>query len=184
MAGKWGILALALLACSASAGTKGQAFKPNPTVKSNPTLAVEEQIWLDTHNMARARYGRTPLIWDEGLERDARVWARQLARTGQFEHATVKGQGENLWMGTRAAFPSHSMVQSWIDEEAFLKSGTFPDVSTSGNWADVGHMTQLLWPTTTHVGCAKASNAADDYLVCRYSPPGNWMGEAFNARRK
>ena len=178
---KWGLLAVVLMACGAPAETKdAAATQPTKPV----TLSAEEQIWLDTHNMARARYGRTALIWDDALERDARTWAQHLARTQQFEHADVQGQGENLWMGTRAAFPLHSMVQSWVDEEVYLKSGTFPNVSTTGNWADVGHATQLLWPTTTHVGCAKASSAGHDYMVCRYSPPGNWRGEAFDAKRK
>jgi hypothetical protein len=34
----------------------------------------------------------------------------------------------------------------------------------------------MVWPTTTHVGCAIF--AADwDYLICRYSPPGNKDGK-------
>ena len=37
-------------------------------------------------------------------------------------------------------------------------------------------MHQMIWPTTTHVGCALASNARSDYLVCRYSPAGNIDG--------
>ncbi len=179
MAGKWAIWALALLAGSAAVISQGQA--------ANAAIALsnEEQIWLDTHNTARARYGRAPLIWDEGLARDARLWARHLARTQSFEHSSDdNGQGENLWMGTRGAFPSAHMVQNWVDEDRYFKSGTFPNVSTTGNWADVGHATQLLWPSTTHVGCAKASSASDDYMVCRYAPPGNWIGEFFDGKEK
>jgi len=34
----------------------------------------------------------------------------------------------------------------------------------------------MVWPTTTRVGCAIF--AADwDYLICRYSPPGNLDGK-------
>jgi hypothetical protein len=34
----------------------------------------------------------------------------------------------------------------------------------------------MVWPTTTRVGCAIF--AADwDYLICRYSPPGNIDGK-------
>lgn len=172
-----GLLPLAMVACSAPAATK------EPAAQSE--LTAEEIVWLNTHNGARVRYGRDKLIWDDGLERDARIWAQHLARTQTFEHSNTRGnQGENLWMGTRDAYPSAAMVQGWIDEERYMKSGKFPDVSTTGNWADVGHMTQLLWPTTTHVGCAKASSAANDYFVCRYSPPGNWLGEPFDARKK
>jgi hypothetical protein len=33
----------------------------------------------------------------------------------------------------------------------------------------------MVWPTTTRVGCAIFS-ADWDYLICRYSPPGNIDG--------
>lgn len=173
----WAMFVAAALACGAVNAAKDGAVQP--------ALSNEEEIWLDKHNMARARYNRAPLIWDDRLEKDAQRWADHMARNQEFEHSDAShGQGENLWMGTRDAYPADAMVQSWIDEERYMKSGTFPDVSTTGNWADVGHMTQLIWPSTAHVGCAKASSAADDYFVCRYSPPGNWLGEVFDARQK
>jgi hypothetical protein len=79
-------------------------------------------------------------------------------------------------MGTRGAFSYESMVGGWSSEARYFMPGQFPAVSRSGNWADVGHYTQMIWPTTTHVGCALASNARSDYLVCRYSPAGNIDG--------
>ena len=48
--------------------------------------------------------------------------------------------------------------------------------SRSGNWEDVGHYTQMIWPGSVRVGCAIRSSASNDYLVCRYSPAGNVMG--------
>jgi Cysteine-rich secretory protein family len=57
------------------------------------------------------------------------------------------------------------------DEKRLLEPGLLPAVSRTGRWADVAHYTQMVWPTTTRVGCAIF--AADwDYLICRYSPPG------------
>ncbi len=58
-----------------------------------------------------------------------------------------------------------------------FRAGTFPQVSRTGNWADVGHYTQLIWPRTQEVGCAVAKGAVNDVLVCRYSPAGNIVGE-------
>jgi hypothetical protein len=49
-------------------------------------------------------------------------------------------------------------------------------VSRTGNWSDVGHYTQIVWPASQRVGCATASNRANDYLVCRYLPAGNIVG--------
>jgi hypothetical protein len=34
----------------------------------------------------------------------------------------------------------------------------------------------MVWPTTTRVGCAVHSTD-HDYLICRYSPPGNIDGK-------
>jgi hypothetical protein len=79
-------------------------------------------------------------------------------------------------MGTRGAFPAEQMVASWSGERRQFRRGTFPSVSRTGNWADVGHYSQMIWPTTTRVGCAIASSARLDVLVCRYAPAGNIDG--------
>jgi hypothetical protein len=144
-------------------------------------LNAEQRIWLDTHNRERVALGSPALAWDKALAKDAQAWADELARTRQFEHAPQKGdatdQGENLWMGTASRFAPHEMVNSWIDEKKDYKAGPFPKVSKTGKWADVGHYVQLIWSDTRKVGCAKATAAGDDYLVCRYFPAGNWEGQ-------
>ena len=43
--------------------------------------------------------------------------------------------------------------------------------------ASVAPDVTMIWSRTTRVGCALASNARDDYLVCRYVPAGNVVGE-------
>jgi hypothetical protein len=86
-------------------------------------------------------------------------------------------QGENLWMGTRSAFQPEEMVNDWLSEKKAFRPGRFPMVSTSGNLADVGHYTQIIWPSTVKVGCAVSSSREWDYLVCRYSQPGNVEGQ-------
>ena len=63
-----------------------------------------------------------------------------------------------------------------VGGKAIPRPGIFPAVSSSGNWEDVAHYTQMVWPTTTHVGCA-LYQADWDYLICRYSPPGNIDGK-------
>ena len=135
---------------------------------------------MRAHNEARARVGAPKLVWNEALVEDAAVYAAILARTGKFAHDPQTGrnprQGENLWMGTRDAYGYGEMIGAWVDEDRYFKRGLFPDNSTTGNWGDVAHYTQIIWPTTTHVGCAVAGNAQNEFLVCRYSPAGNIVG--------
>jgi hypothetical protein len=68
------------------------------------------------------------------------------------------------------------MVGSWSTEKAWFRPGIFPQVSRTGNWALVGHYSQMIWPTTTRIGCAIASGPRVDVLVCRYAPAGNFDG--------
>jgi Cysteine-rich secretory protein family len=135
-------------------------------------------IWLEVHNRERAQMGVPPLVWDEALAARAAAWAQELARTDRFDHADQKQDGENLWIGTLNAYPPAAMVQAWIDEKVMFRPGRFPDVSTTKQWRDVGHYTQLIWYSSKRLGCGLASNASDSYLVCRYGPPGNWLGES------
>jgi hypothetical protein len=132
---------------------------------------------IELHNGERSRVGTDPLVWSDRLARDAQRWADHLAATNSFDHDAHTAQGENLWMGTRASYKYDEMVDAWIEEKSMYKPGRFPDVTRTRSWQDVGHYTQLIWATTTHVGCAIGRNSSDDFLVCRYGPPGNWVGE-------
>lgn len=135
-----------------------------------------EAIWLSEHNAARADYDVPALQWSDALAADARKWAKHLASTGGFRHSGQNGQGENLWRGTKG-YSAREMVALWVDEQRYYNGGRIPDVSTTGNFADVGHFTQIIWRTTKQVGCALADGRRDQVLVCRYYPAGNVMGE-------
>ena len=134
---------------------------------------------LAAHNSVRAQAGVAPLVWDKALGNSAAAYAQRLAFTNTFQHSDRKarrGVGENLWMGTRGAFSIERMVSDWASERRMFRAGVFPAVARTGNWADVGHYTQIIWPTTTRVGCALATSSRADYLVCHYSPAGNVDG--------
>lgn len=134
---------------------------------------------LDAHNRERAAAGQPAFTWDPILAAGAVGHARNLAAIGGLRHSPRSarpGQGENLWMGSRGAFSAQQMVGDWASERRWFRSGLFPAVSRTGNWADVGHYSQIIWPTTTRLGCALASSARLDVLVCRYAPAGNIDG--------
>lgn len=137
-------------------------------------------VMLAAHNEARAEVGVGPVELDPALNAAALAYAEELIANGRFEHSSGSSrpnQGENLWAGTASAFSFRQMVDGWIDEKQFFTNGVFPDVSTTGRWQDVGHYTQIIWRNTTKIGCGLASNAQRDVLVCRYSPPGNFVGQ-------
>jgi len=135
---------------------------------------------LSAHNDERRRWRVPPLAWDERLAADAAAHARTLAQRGYLQHADMAGkaqpQGENLWMGTRDAFGYSQMMAGFLDERRNYIARAVPDISRTGNWQDTGHYSQIIWRTTTSVGCALASNHDFDFLVCRYSPAGNVWG--------
>lgn len=144
-------------------------------------LTSLDQRLLAAHNRERSAAGIPALAWDPLLAAEAASWGRELAASGEFEHAPDRGgedpQGENLWAGTRGAYAPEEMVDGWIEEKKYFRPGRFPDNSLTGDFADVGHYTQLMWRESDRVGCALAEGAAEEVLVCRYRTAGNVVGE-------
>jgi hypothetical protein len=160
------------------------ALAPNPAysqITSRDDGTRFPHAALTAHNVARAAVGAQQLQWDPQLGTEAAKYALRLAINDVFAHSNPQERrdiGENLWMGSRGAFSVESMIGSWVSERSFFRAGLFPSVSRTGDWRHVGHYTQIVWPSTQRVGCALASNARNDYLVCRYWPAGNMNGVA------
>ncbi|MCA1652657.1 MAG: CAP domain-containing protein [Sphingomicrobium sp.] len=137
---------------------------------------------LRLHNEARRAFGVAPLAWNDALAGEAEAYARSMAATGIYEHDQTPGRrklmGENMWRGARGVYSYGVMIGVMVDESRMFRGGVFPAVSTTGQWHDVAHYTQIIWPTTTEVGCGLASSPTTDYFVCRYAPTGNKDGIA------
>lgn len=129
---------------------------------------------LGLHNKLRGSLGLAPLRWSAPLAVQAQRWAEHLATLGRMEHS---GPGENLAMGTAGAYAPAQLAGLWGQERAMFVNGSFPEVSRTGNWADVGHYSQMVWRRTTMLGCGFARGRGQDFLVCRYGPAGNVSGE-------
>ena len=142
------------------------------------TGAVAARI-LAVHNAERAAVGHPPLQWDRALAAGAADYGPILASIKRLIHSPRHlrpRQHENLAMAWHGTHTPEQLLDMWVVEKRLLKPGLFPDVSRTGNWKDVGHYTTMVWKTTTHVGCA-IHHADWDYLICRYSPPGNADGK-------
>ena len=152
------------------------AFGTTPSGAGSDTF---QGIWLKAHNDARADFGSPPLRWSLDLELQAYDYARKLGRKERLEHSGYEErnrQGENLWMGTKRYYSPHTMIAAFVDEKRYFRAGKFPNISTTPNWADVGHYTQIVWKDTQEVGCALAEGRTQEVLVCRYYPSGNVLG--------
>ena len=160
---------------------------PNWPAPADRGPALLRQVVLDAHNAARSRFGVAPVAWSDQLASEAMGHAAYMAQTGIYGHDQTPGrrkkQGENLWRGQRGACSYDTMVGQMVDEARYFRPGVFPDNSSTGEWHDVAHYTQIVWPSTTEVGCAVASSVTTDYFVCRYAPVGNKDG-LFLARQR
>lgn len=138
---------------------------------------------LAAHNKYRAEVGVSPLQWSDRLAQGAQQWANHLASTNQGGHSGTSG--ESWAEGTTGYYTVTQLIDiNWGAEKAkFIPGQVFKDFgelcpcSTTGKWTDVGHYTQIVWRNTTEVGGGFASNGQNDFLVCRYSLPGNVHGE-------
>ena len=152
-----------------------------PFLSGGTTLTANfDQRVLAAHNRERATLAIPPLKWNPALADSARAWANRLAATGAFEHAPERAsdpEGENIWGGSKGYFTAEAMVDGWVREKRYFRPGTFPQNSVTGKVEDVGHYTQLMWRDTGQVGCAIATGAVEDILVCRYAQAGNYLGE-------
>ena len=153
---------------------------PNWPAPADRGDALLVKTALRIHNAARAKFGVQPIRWSDQLAVGAMAHAQYMAATGVYGHDKTPGRrkvaGENLWRGQRGTFDYDTMMNLMVEEERYFRPGSFPNNSTTPDWESVAHYTQIVWPTTTEVGCALASSATMDYFVCRYAPTGNKDG--------
>jgi uncharacterized protein YkwD len=138
---------------------------------SNITPAERDEI-LAQHALFRAEVGEPPLVWDNTIAAGAQEWADAKQADGQFAHSSGTGLGENLAGGE----VKDATMRLGSDERINYQSDPQP---TGQEKKTVGHYTQIVWSSTTKVGCgfAPANKLAFGLVVCRYSPPGNFAGE-------
>jgi uncharacterized protein YkwD len=171
------VLACALAACSRGPQLGGRGPWDGRIADNRTDFAAR---LLAAQNRERGRLGLAPFRWNPVLAEHAKGWADTLARRDAFEHSKPTnrpGEGENLWKGTSGAYSLEQMIGHFIAERKDFRPGTFPKVAKNGNWRTVAHYTQIIWPATREVGSALTSRKQTDWLVCRYAPVGNVVGQ-------
>ena len=141
---------------------------------------------LQVHNDARNEVGVSPLVWSEKLEQQALKYAKQIARTNNYEHSNTK-DGENLAMFYEyeesnkvktyiySDTPLYDASMAWYEE---IKDYKYSKIKRFRIGPKIGHYTQMVWKDTKEVGIASAiSKNGKVYVVARYYPVGNYLGE-------
>lgn len=131
------------------------------------------------HNIYRHQHRACRLVWSEDLAKASAAWADHLASTNTLEHSSDKDHGENLASAKGYELRGDKVAEMWYDE---IQDYNFEIPAFN---AKCGHFTQMIWKDTKEFGVAK-SVAADgsQYVVARYHPPGNVVGEFKNCIRR
>ncbi|OIV91603.1 hypothetical protein TanjilG_09015 [Lupinus angustifolius] len=127
--------------------------------------------FLEVHNQARKEVGVGPLSWNKTLEAYAQNYANGRVKDCQMEHSNGP-YGENLAEGY-GDMKGSDAVKFWLTEK--------PNYNYESNSCvndECGHYTQIVWRNSVYLGCARVK--CDNnwvFVICNYSPPGNYMGE-------
>lgn len=176
-------------AANGGGGSGGGTVQPSPTPSPTPnngscanagnpgkmstTQAVsqaEKCAILKAHNDARAaeHAGIPDLTWSDTLASSAFAYAQKCV----WAHSDT-GYGENLMMGTAGGYSVTDAVNGWVGERRNYNGQPIGQ----GNFSAYGHYTQVVWKSTTEVGCGYARCGGNVIMVCQYNPPGNYTGQ-------
>jgi len=135
----------------------------------SPVPGGTAQTWLNEHNRRRNAAGIPSLGWSTKLAQSAQNWANNMADNNNMVHSRTQNVGENIAMGQTSI---SQVMTDWADNE---QRNYNPSTHQCNGMC--GHFTQVMWKTTTLVGCAMAeASDSTPYYCCQYIRPGNCNG--------
>lgn len=124
---------------------------------------------LEAHNNKRSLHKDTPsLSWSDELASYAQDYADKYDCSGTLTHSGGK-YGENLAVG----YDATGSVDAWYNE---IDSYDYSNPTFSSS---TGHFTQVVWKSSTELGCGikKCGSYWGSYVICSYNPAGNYLGK-------
>ncbi|KAK7494403.1 hypothetical protein BaRGS_00014295 [Batillaria attramentaria] len=108
----------------------------------------------------------TKMVWDEDLAIVAAKWARQCVQGHDPKRNVPSLPGIHVGQNGAFGYGSwDSAVQGWYNEVQYFEYGVG---STTGNWEDVGHYTQVVNAKSQRIGCGLAE-CPTKYYFCNYA---------------
>jgi hypothetical protein len=148
---------------------------------------------VSEHNRLRAQEQSAAMLkmsWDDGLAARAQEWASQCRwKHGMASDCDGNAAGQNLYISWAPGYPQWTVekaLSAWYNEKQYWTANVLNN-GTCQTGKVCGHYTQMVWSTSARVGCGYAlcetvalsdsRNVSDAvFVVCDYSPPGNWRG--------
>jgi len=162
---------------STSSAASSSAAAAAPAMATNYQEAV-----VNHHNYHRSNHSASDLTWDAGLASTAATIAASCVYAHNV-NTNGGGYGQNIAAGVESANISAVISDLFYNGEVNFFNGLYgeanPDMTNFENW---GHFSQIVWKSTTTVGCATqycpgglanvGSDVAPYFTVCNYGPPG------------
>lgn len=131
---------------------------------------------IEEHNKKRVgelTHPLKPVSRDSAAVDQAMKYMRHVVDNGcKFQHSGAPGFGENMYATSAPVANCAGAVHAWYNEINYF-NGKYP----AGNWKmESGHFTQVMWHSSTGLGCARTVGCPGSILVCNYKPPGNFVG--------
>ncbi|GLJ27170.1 hypothetical protein SUGI_0532620 [Cryptomeria japonica] len=105
--------------------------------------------FTDPQNVARKAVGVPALKWNSTVAAFARNYARQRRNDCLLEHSKGSPYGDNILWGKGPNWTRRQAINAWIDERKW-----YIHASNTCTGPDCTHYTQIMWATTTSVGCS------------------------------
>lgn len=147
--------------------------------------APQQKEMVKAHNRWRQKVGVPPMRWAADLGGIAQQWAEHLrdANGCNMVHSNTRQLGENLhWASAvqwsdgriqRQRVTPTQVTDSWGAEKANYNYAT----NRCAKGKMCGHYTQMVWKSTTELGCGMAFCSDDSQVwACNYRPAGNYVG--------
>ncbi|XP_071688118.1 pathogenesis-related protein 1A-like [Rutidosis leptorrhynchoides] len=167
-----------------------------------------QQDYLNAHNSARRQVGVADIVWNATVAGYAQNYANQRIGDCNLVHSGVDSgldsscaigivadgkvgvvglvspkcitnfnspYGENL-AGSSGMITRTAAVNLWVAEKSYYDHTT----NTCASGRVCGHYTQVVWRSSTQLGCARVqcANNRGSFVICNYYPRGNYIGQS------